>query len=221
MPILAIANLKGGVGKSTLSQNLSVCLSQWGKTVCLIDTDTEQRSSAEWGQRRQAAGYPTLDIFVVNEDNLATKITEVAQQYEFVVVDGSPALSEITTKIVLISDLVVVPVLPSGNDFGALEKFLSRYNETRTIQKRHGIETAGLGIVLNEYDHKTIVNRTILQAIERLDFRVCETRIAHRVAYKEANLTGAGVTELLDRKASGEMEGLLHECFKFLNYKIK
>jgi chromosome partitioning protein len=218
MPILAIANLKGGVGKSTISQNLAVCLARNGKTVCIVDTDAEQRSTTEWGQRREAAGFAALPIYLVNEDNLATKISEVAQAFEYVIVDGSPALSEITTKIVLISDLVVVPVMPSGNDFGALEKFLSRYHETRTIQKRHGIETAGLAVVLNEYDHKAIVNRTILQAIERLDVRICDTRIAHRVAYKEANLTGAGITELQDKKATQEIDGLLQECLQFLTY---
>lgn len=212
MPIIAVANLKGGVGKSTLSQNLAVALARSGRSVCLIDTDTEQRSTLEWNERRSRTGLPDIPTILVNEDNLAARASGVADSHEFVVIDGSPALSEITTKIVLIADLVIVPVMPSGNDFGALEKFLVRYEDTRAIQKRHGIDTAGVAIVMNEYDGKAIVSRTIFQAIERLGVQIFDSKIAHRVAYREANLTGCGVQELGDKKAAGEIEKLLAEA---------
>ncbi len=216
MSIIAVANLKGGVGKSTISQNLAVSIWQGGKTVCIIDTDTEQRSTLEWSERRNGNGLEPIAVFLVDEEKLATKANEAADDFDVVIIDGSPALSEITTKIVLIADFVVVPVMPSGNDFGALEKFLLRYNDTRAIQKRRGIETAGLGILLNEYDSKAIVNRTIYQAIDRLEVPVLKSRVAHRVAYKEANLTGLGVTELLDKKAIAEIETLTNEVLELL-----
>lgn len=216
MPIVAVANLKGGVGKSTISQNLAVSIRQAGFTVCLIDTDAEQRSSLEWSERRQAAELDPISVQLVDEENLATRVSKAAEEFTFVIIDGSPALSEITTKIVLISDLVIVPVMPSGNDFGALEKFLLRYNDTSAIQKRRGIQAAELGILLNEYDSRPIVNRTIYEGIERLEVPILNSRVAHRVAYKEANLTGAGVTELLDPKASGEIKALTEEVFALL-----
>ncbi|MEO6039739.1 MAG: AAA family ATPase [Saprospiraceae bacterium] len=216
MPIVAVANLKGGVGKSTISQNLAVSIRQTGFTVCLIDTDAEQRSTLEWSERRQAAGLDLVTVQLVDEESMASKVNQAADQFDYVIIDGSPALSEITTKIVLLADYVIVPVMPSGNDFGALEKFLTRYNDTRAIQKRHGIHTAGLGVLLNEYDPKAIVNRTIYQAIDQLEVPVLQSRVANRVAYKEANLTGAGVTEMQDRKASGEILALREEVFAHL-----
>lgn len=216
MSIIAVANLKGGVGKSTMSQNLGVFLAKSGHSVCIVDTDTEQKSTIEWNERRSKTGLQQIPVFLFDEKSLAAKASEEADNFDFVIIDGSPALSEITTKIVLIADLVIVPVMPSGNDFGALEKFLVRYNDTRAIQKRRGIETAQLGIVMNNYDAKTIVNRTIHQAIEQLGVHIFETKLAHRVAYREANLTGQSVCELSDKKAYSEIENIAREALALL-----
>ena len=113
MSIIAVANLKGGVGKSTLSQNLGVFLAKSGRSVCIVDTDTEQKSTIEWNERRAKTGLQQIPVFLFDEKSLASKASEEADNYDFVIIDGSPALSEITTKIVLIADLVMVPVMPS------------------------------------------------------------------------------------------------------------
>ena len=50
--IIAIANSKGGVGKSTIAVHLAAWLSEQGYGVTLADCDTQQ-SSSEWA--REAA----------------------------------------------------------------------------------------------------------------------------------------------------------------------
>ena len=48
---IGITNLKGGVGKTTLSINLAVCFAHMGYKVCIVDTDTNQNSmQMVWGQ---------------------------------------------------------------------------------------------------------------------------------------------------------------------------
>lgn len=210
MPIIAVANLKGGVGKSTISQNLAVCLFQKGHKVCLVDTDIEQKSTAEWAERRKARELPDIPVFLVQEQRLAKEIVQLSKEFPFVVVDGSPALSEIATKIMMVADLILVPTRPSGNDYGALEKFLTRFDDVKALVEKRDY-TIELCVVRNEYDHKIIVNRAIFEAVQKLEVHVFATIIAHRAVYQEANLTGQGVCELRDRKAIQEMENLTTE----------
>ena len=47
MPVIVVANPKGGVGKSTLSTNLAGCLAAQGKAVMLGDRSEERRVGKE------------------------------------------------------------------------------------------------------------------------------------------------------------------------------
>ena len=64
--VIAIANQKGGVGKTTTAVNLSACLAEAGKKTLIIDCDPQGNTTQGLGINKAALSQTTYDIFLQN-----------------------------------------------------------------------------------------------------------------------------------------------------------
>lgn len=62
--VIAIANQKGGVGKTTTSVNLSACLADLGKKVLLVDLDPQGNSTSGFGFDKTRIKQSIYDVLV-------------------------------------------------------------------------------------------------------------------------------------------------------------
>ena len=114
--ILVLANLKGGVGKSTLAVNLAAALGSNGKKVILVDGDGEQATAAGWASRDRLPLDCVARLVETPKEAkaFAHELISFAEDYDLVVVDCPPKVGETTTAALVVANLVLIPITPSG-----------------------------------------------------------------------------------------------------------
>jgi chromosome partitioning protein len=106
---VVVANIKGGVGKTTTSVYLSVCaLAQGYDPVLLIDAD-RQASAAQWLEERPLDG-----VSVVEAPSERTLARAMSSHDALAVVDLPPGDERLLQAAAAAADTVVIPTRAAG-----------------------------------------------------------------------------------------------------------
>ncbi len=216
--ILAVTNLKGGVGKTTLTTNIAVGFAHRGYNVCIVDTDLGQQSSMEWGGNRDE-NLPKVPVYGIQAKQLNKDVAELEKRFDLVVIDGTPQIDEIADRTILASDILIIPLTPSLYDFRGFERFLERYEKIKDTKAEIGRRVEAY-VLMNRVNETANVTKEIEQALASYDVKKLESKIVHRVAYVDSASEGKGVTEYRDPKAKAEIEKLVDELLVLMtNFK--
>ncbi|OIQ76547.1 CobQ/CobB/MinD/ParA nucleotide binding domain protein [mine drainage metagenome] len=145
MPVIVVANPKGGVGKSTLSTQVAGYLAGQGHEVMLGDSD-RQESARLWLSLRPPE-LPRIQTWEISHDYIA----KPPRGTTHAVID-TPAglhgwrLSDVMKQ----ADKVLVPLSASIFDIYATRDFLEKLLETR---QKHGFDIGLVGVRIDPRTH--------------------------------------------------------------------
>lgn len=104
--VIAIGGQKGGTGKSTVAQGLTVEAARQGTLAILADMDVVQQTSFRWAERRRAAGIkPVIDVRLLRA---VSGIAPLRRLCDLLVIDTPGRAGSETLSLAKASDLLLL-----------------------------------------------------------------------------------------------------------------
>ncbi|HEX7441761.1 MAG TPA: ParA family protein [Caldimonas sp.] len=157
MPVIVVANPKGGVGKTTIATNLAGYFAARGEKVMLGDVDRQQ-SSRTWLALRPA-GLPRIETWEVAHDD----VVRPPKGTTHVVLDTPAGLhGKRLDEVMKIADKVLIPLQPSIFDIHASSDFIQQLMAHRRSER---VQMAIVGMRTREGTISTDQLRNFLEGV--------------------------------------------------------
>jgi cellulose synthase operon protein YhjQ len=235
-PVLAVFSLAGGVGKTSLVATLGRALSARGEKVLLVDTAAYGLLPFYFGARDQrpgqlrtfsppgAAGDAPIQMVTVDpetmgpetapQETLTGEIAKYSHGVSRVIVDLATASGATTRRVLRMSPIVLVPVVPDMSSVvsvGAIEAFF-----------QHNSAAAGTKVtpyyVLNQFDPSLPLHLDVREVLrEQLGDRLLPFAIRRAPAMSEALAEGMTVMDYAPNSTVAEDFGSLAGWVKNLS----
>lgn len=131
---------------------------------------------------------------------LADALNEVADNYDYVIIDTPPSLSWMTMNAMVASDDIIIPTYLERFSIQGIKQL---YENIVTIKSTINPKLKILGLVVTRNKGKTVVGKNMWATVEKLaeimQTSVFKATIREQVAINEAQLSGRNIYDYLNK----------------------
>jgi chromosome partitioning protein len=191
--VIAVAQQKGGAGKTMLASQLGVAFAATER-VALLDIDPQASLSA-WGSLRAANPKAAHSITIerVSGWRLAAALDILRRGHDIVLIDTPPVLDSDARRAIRGADLVLIPLNPAPPDLWAAEGTLKLAAEERRP----------VALVFNRAAAGSKLRRRLEAEIAARRLALLEESLGNRAGYANAFADGLGVAETAPNSVAG------------------
>lgn len=183
--VFAVANPKGGSGKTTIAIILAGEFAKHGYSVAIVDADP-QGSSYQWHASSVARGYPPtgIDLVRAKDDAELVETIQRLDSFDVVVVDTPGYYGPTLIQSALRADLVVLPCKVHTFDASQVVRTIRNLEQHAAAAD---LPMSQHRVLLNEYDSLDRNTRPLREVVAYLDAEhvpVCTNALYRRVTYR-------------------------------------
>lgn len=189
--VLAIGNIKGGVGKTTLAVNLAIVRAQKGRDVLLVDGD-EQRTALTFTElRTEQHGRPGYTAVSLQGAALRTQVRQLVEKYDDIIIDVGGRDTGSLRAALTVTETLLIPVQPRSFDIWAVDQMAELVAEAREVN-----EHLRALVLLNAADAQGRDNEDAAEALRDINgLELLDIIIGRRKAFPNAAANGCAVNE--------------------------
>jgi len=206
--IITVANAKGGVGKSTITYGLACPYTKRGAKCAILDEDIQQTISdnMEMFEERDEP----INIDLIDKTKLSSyEALSQMEEYDIILIDTPPVLTTQLGNIYDVSDMVLIPIKPSTDDYNSLMRSIGTLKEVMAQNK-----DLLVAIVLNMTISSSNVQESFRAGFDdEKRIKVLKTEIVNRVIHTKYKLYTNSIFKTRDSGAKSEMAALGDEIY--------